>query len=72
MHFLLLIYPVEVSLIKVILNDLCSKTSGSKRALVVGLGALNLFGVIILGVMLKYYYFVMPLHFTVSKIYIDF
>ncbi|KAL8526366.1 hypothetical protein ACS0TY_015545 [Phlomoides rotata] len=31
-----------------------SKTSASERALVVGLGGLNLFGVIILGTMLKY------------------
>jgi hypothetical protein len=52
------------------LYDMCSKASGSQRALVVGLGALNLFGVIILGVMLKYY-FVLPLHFIISKFYVD-
>lgn len=33
---------------------LCSKSSNSERAMVVGLGGLNLFGVIILGTMLKY------------------
>lgn len=33
---------------------LCSKTSASQKAMVVGLGGLNLFGVIILGSMLKY------------------
>lgn len=32
---------------------LCSKTSASERAMVIGLGGLNLFGVIILGTMLK-------------------
>lgn len=32
----------------------CSKTSASERAMVIGLGGLNLFGVIILGTMLKY------------------
>jgi hypothetical protein len=31
-----------------------SKTSSSERALVIGLGGLNLFGVIVLGTMLKY------------------
>lgn len=31
----------------------CSKTSSSERALVIGLGGLNLFGVIVLGTMLK-------------------
>lgn len=31
----------------------CSKTSASERAMVIGLGGLNLFGVIILGTMLK-------------------
>lgn len=34
--------------------SLCSKTSTSERAMVIGLGGLNLFGVIILGTMLKY------------------
>lgn len=33
---------------------MCSKTSSSERAMVIGLGGLNLFGVIILGTMLKY------------------
>lgn len=32
----------------------CSNTSISERALVAGLGGLNLFGVIILGAILKY------------------
>lgn len=31
----------------------CSKTGASERAMVIGLGGLNLFGVIILGTMLK-------------------
>lgn len=31
-----------------------SKTSSSERAMVIGLGGLNLFGVIVLGTMLKY------------------
>lgn len=33
---------------------ICSKTSASERAMVIGLGGVNLFGVIILGAMLKY------------------
>ncbi|KAK4749924.1 hypothetical protein SAY87_027373 [Trapa incisa] len=33
----------------------CSKTGASERAMVIGLGGLNLFGVIILGAMLKDY-----------------
>lgn len=32
----------------------CSKTNASERAMVIGLGALNLFGVVVLGTMLKY------------------
>lgn len=32
----------------------CSKTTASERAMVIGLGGLNLFGVIILGTMMKY------------------
>lgn len=34
----------------------CSKTSSSERAMAIGLGGLNLFGVIVLGAMLKYGY----------------
>lgn len=32
----------------------CSKTNASERAMVIGLGGVNLFGVIVLGAMLKY------------------
>lgn len=34
--------------------SLCSKTSSSETAMVIGLGGLNLFGVVVLGTMLKY------------------
>lgn len=37
-----------------VLNILpCSKTSSSEKAMVIGLGGLNLFGVVILGTMLQ-------------------
>jgi len=48
----------------VVLVLFCSKTGTSERAMVIGLGGLNLFGVIILGTMLKYVLHMM--HYIIS------